>query len=303
MRVFVTGATGFLGSWLVEALVARGYAVAILLRPNADIWRLKGLANKVERIEASFDEFSELEAGMRRFQPDAVAHLGWRGLGNADRNNPTQSQNIVDSTRLVELCISLGIRSFIGAGSQAEYGPYQREISTDDVPRPTTLYGIAKLAAGMMSAQIAAEAGMRFVWLRIFSTYGPKDADHWLIPSTIKTLRAGERMSLTRCEQQWSFLHARDAAAAFVLALENEAARGVFNLGSAEAPRLRETVTALRDLVNPAAELGFGDVPYRRDQVMILKADISELQKLGWAPQTSLVDGLRETAEWYAQFS
>lgn len=303
MRILVTGATGFLGSWLVEALVARGHHVAALVRPDTNAWRLEHVANRVERIVASFDDAASLEAGLRRFQPEAVAHLGWRGVGNEDRNSPIQAHNIVDATRLAALCASLGVKALVGAGSQAEYGPYHREIATDDVPRPTTLYGMAKLAACTMGAHIAAEAGMRFAWLRIFSTYGPKDADYWLIPSLIKTLRSGKRMSLTGCEQQWGFLHARDAAAAFALALEDAEAEGVFNLGSPDAPRLRDTVTALRNLVNPTAELGFGDVPYRPDQVMILKADISRLTKLGWTPRTGLSDGLRETAEWYAQHS
>jgi UDP-glucose 4-epimerase len=106
-------------------------------------------------------------------------------------------------------------------------------------------------------------------------------------------------MSLTRCEQQWGFLHARDAASAFRLAITREDAAGVFNVGSYEAPPLRETVITLRDLVNPNADLGFGDIPYRPDQVMILQADISRLEALGWRPQIGLLEGLSETVTWY----
>ena len=106
-------------------------------------------------------------------------------------------------------------------------------------------------------------------------------------------------MSLTQSEQRWGFLHARDAASAFRLAITREDAEGVFNLGSYEAPPLRETVTALRDLVNPNADLGFGDIPYRPDQVMILQADISRLEALGWRPQIGLQEGLSETVTWY----
>ena len=300
MRVFVTGASGFLGSWLVEALMERGHTVAILLRPNADTWRLAGIADQAERIEASFDQFGELEARVRHFQPDAVAHLGWRGVGNADRNSPTQSQNIVDSTRLVELCASLRVKSFIGAGSQAEYGPYNRAIKEDDAARPTTLYGMAKLAAGTMAAELCRQNGVRFAWMRVFSTYGPKDHDHWLIPDAIRTLKAGRRMSLTMAEQLWGFLHARDAATGFRTVIESESATGVFNLGSPEAPPLRDTIIQIRDLVDPAGELGFGDIPYRPDQVMVLKADVTRLQSLGWQAGIGLPAGLQETVSFYA---
>jgi UDP-glucose 4-epimerase len=303
MRVFVTGAAGFLGSWLVNLLLESGHEVGALVRSPNGTWRLDEIADRIKLVTGSFDDFTALEADLRLFRPQVVVHLGWRGVGNQDRNSSQQAQNIVDATRLVALCGTIEVKAFVGAGSQAEYGVYQRAIKVDDVPRPTTLYGMAKLAAGTMSAQIAADAGLRMVWLRVFSTYGPKDADYWLIPSIIKSLRAGKRMSLTSCEQQWGFLHARDAAAAFLLAVEDSRAQGVFNLGSPDAPPLRKTVMALRDLVNPAAELGFGDLPYRPDQVMILQADVSQLAKLDWKPQIALSDGLRETAEWYAKHS
>jgi UDP-glucose 4-epimerase len=299
MRIFITGATGFLGSYLVADLIGHGHQVGVLLRPGSDPWRIEEQLSLLTAITGDFDDIDSIRGPLTAFQPDAVAHLAWRGVGNADRNSPIQAHNIPDTLDLAALCIEAGARVFVGAGSQAEYGPYLRTIRESDVPNPTALYGRAKLAAGAMVGQLCAECGVRFAWLRIFSTYGPKDAPDWLIPSMIRTLKEGKRMSLTQCEQRWGFLHARDAASAFRLAITRGDAEGVFNLGSSEAPPLRKTVTALRDLVNPNANLGFGDIPYRPDQVMILQADISRLEALGWRPQIGLAQGLSETVTWY----
>jgi nucleoside-diphosphate-sugar epimerase len=226
-----------------------------------------------------------------------VVHLAWRGVGNSERNSKDQARNVVDTVELIDLAADAGATVFVGAGSQAEYGPYDRAIVESDPPRPTTLYGIAKLASGLMAERRCAERKLRFAWLRIFSIYGPKDNEAWLIPSLIRTLRADGHMALTACEQRWGFLHARDAAAAVRCVITSPAAQGIFNLGSPEAPQLRETVTRLRDHIG-AGELGFGEVPYRPDQVMVLAADVTRLAGLGWRPIIALDQGLRETVAW-----
>lgn len=299
MRVLVTGAAGFLGSYLVQDLVDHGHDVAVLLRSSSNVWRIKDLLPRVHTIIGSFSELEQLRPALSDFNAEYVFHLGWEGVANIDRNNPTQAHNICYTLELATLSAELGAKCFIGAGSQAEYGPYSRAISETDATRPTSLYGTAKLAAGDMAAQVLRASGVRFAWLRVFSTYGPKDAAHWLIPSMISTLRERRRMSLTGCEQLWGFLYATDAAAAFRTVAEHRTASGVYNVGSPDAPLLRDTVTMLRDLVDPAAELGFGDVPYRPDQVMILRANVDRLLALGWMPRVPLWLGLRNTVEWY----
>ena len=299
MRIAITGATGFLGSHLVRELLERGHEIALLIRPGSSTWRLADVLGRVECVEGCLEEIGAARAALGRFAPQAVAHLAWRGVGNTDRNDPSQARNVPSTVELAALCADIGAEVFVGAGSQAEYGPHSRPIREDDETRPTTLYGKAKLAAGGMAAQVAGDRGMRFAWLRIFSTYGARDADHWLIPGMIGTLRAGRRMSLTRCEQRWSFLHARDAASAWRAVIENRDAAGIYNLGHPEAPALRDTVTMLRDLVDPNADLGFGEVPYRPDQVMVLQPDVGRLAALGWEPRVPIDVGLRETVEWY----
>lgn len=299
MRVFVTGASGFLGSYLVADLLAQGHEVAVLLRPDSDRWRLGEAYDRLHVIPGALEHLEGLRGPLEAFAPEAVVHMAWRGVAGSDRNSPVQAANVADTVGLVELAAGAGAKIFVGAGSQAEYGPHDRAIREDDVPRPTTLYGMAKLAAGSMAMRLCQERGLRSAWLRIFSTYGPKDADYWLIPSMIRNLRSGQNMALTACEQRWGFLHARDAAAAFRLAITQAAASGIFNVGSPEAPPLRETVTRLRDLVDPGASLGFGELAYRPDQVMILAADVSRMLALGWKPEVSLDEGLRETVNWH----
>jgi nucleoside-diphosphate-sugar epimerase len=299
MRVFVTGASGFLGSYVVTDLLKHGHDVGVLLRSGHTAWRLKDVDSRLKVFNGSLDSLTVLKDALCSFHPDAVVHFAWRGVNQAERNSRGQGRNIVDALELVNLAADAGATVFVGAGSQAEYGPYDRPIFEYDVARPTTLYGIAKLAAGLMAEKLCAEHNVRFAWLRIFSTYGPKDADHWLIPSVIRTLRSGNHMALTACEQRWGFLHARDAAIAFRLVLENPAARGIYNLGSPDAPPLRETVLWLRSLVHSGSTLGFGEVSYRPDQVMVLAADVSRLAALGWRPAVSLAAGLRETVDWY----
>ena len=141
---------------------------------------------------------------------------------------------------------------------------------------------------------------MRFVWMRVFSTFGPADHAYWMIPGLIGSLMKRERPTLTLGEQRWDFLFVADAARAIRLALDTEAAAGVYALGSGVAPTLRSTVEAIRDAIDPSLPLGFGDVAYRPDQVMLLQADVSALHRdLGWKPRTTIDEGIMETVAWY----
>jgi nucleoside-diphosphate-sugar epimerase len=299
MRIFVTGATGFLGSYVTAALVEAGHEVAVLWQPGTSPWRISALQGRLTVIAGSFDDIDPLRDPLVAFRPEALVHMGWRGVAGADRDDPVQALNIKDAADLVRLAADAGACVFVGAGSQAEYGPQHAAIHESTPTRPTTLYGKSKLAACKLTKQIARERGMRWAWLRIFSTYGPKDADHWLIPSLIRTLREGRRMPLTACAQRWGFLHARDVASAFAAVVTDPNGRGVYNLGATDAPVLRDTVERLRALVDPQAELGFGEVPYRGDQVMLLQARTERLAALGWTARVGLAEGLGETVDWY----
>ena len=298
MKILVTGASGFIGAAVCEELLAHGHEVATLVRKR-DHWRLGPTRRSMSVIVADLAQRATWEGAVWAFAPDAVAHLAWAGVRGADRDNPRQVANIVWTAELLDVCRECGASTFLGAGSQAEYGPRTAAIAEDDATTPTTLYGETKLAAGRIGAKIAQARGMRHVWMRIFSVYGEGDHPHWLIPYLVGALLRGERPSLTAGEQLWDFLHVADAAAAMRITLENPQAEGVYNLGSGLAPPLRRTIETIRDLIDPRAALGWGEIGYRPDQVMTLQADIARIKMIGWKPTITMAEGLARCVEWY----
>lgn len=301
MRCVVTGASGFLGSYVARALLERGLEVAVLLRGKGVPARLAGFSNQLHIIRGDLTDYDSYKDGFLDYNPAAVLHLAWIGVANSARNDLTQPDNIPATVRLADLAAKSGVKHFINAGSQAEYGPLNKRISETDVTEPTTLYGHSKLAACHMAQQVCAQHDVRFAHLRVFSTYGPDNQPYWLIPYMITELLAGRSPGLTKCEQKWDFIYVMDAAEAFVETLLAPKAEGVFNLGSGTAPPLKQTAEYIRGMINPSITLDYGKVPYRPDQVMHLEADITRLKNAtGWKPHVTLKEGIEQTVAWYA---
>lgn len=301
MRILITGATGFLGAHFLTRLAVESMELAILVRAQSDRWRLRQVEGRYREILGDLQNLPECAGAIKDFAPDTVINLAWCGVLNRYRNELSQiDSNFSGSLALLRLAQEVGCRTWIGLGSQAEYGPHNAVISEENPTLPTTLYGMTKLITSMLSQFLCNQWNMRFVWLRLFSSYGPMDDPGWMIPYLILALLRRERPALTEGIQKWDYLYAADVAEALYLAVVNPELEGVFNLGSGEAYTIRSIVEKIRDLVDPHLPLGFGEVAYRPDQVMHLQADNRRLrEKAGWSPRVSLDEGLARTVEWY----
>lgn len=302
MRVFLTGATGFLGAVVAQELCGRGHDCIALARQPASAARLSDLAPEATVVQGDFFDSDGCRALMAHWRSDALIHCGWGGVPGAARNDPAQLENAAASTRLASAALAAGVAVLIGVGSQAEYGARSSACDEADAPAPETLYGVAKLAACGAFMALGRQYGARVAWARVFSLYGPGQTEDWLVGSMIRTLMRGEAPALTRCEQMWEFTHVRDAARAIVALLESPGAAGVFNVASGTTIPLREAVLMLRDLAAPEIEPEFGRIPYRPDQVMRLEARIERMRAMtGWAPGIGLRDGFAETVAAFAR--
>jgi UDP-glucose 4-epimerase len=298
-RVFLTGGTGFIGAAVTRRLIDSGWTVALLVRPQAQTWRLGTALDKTHVIQGTFADRSTYDRELCRFAPEIVMHLAWNGVARELRNDPSQVRvNVAGTVDLFDAAVQAGCRHFIAAGSQAEYGPCSTRIDEDHPRRPRTLYGATKVASSMLLTQLARVHGVRLAWLRLFSVYGPQDAPGTMVSALIDQLLRGKRPALTAGKQIWDFLHVDDAAAAFV-AVAEAGADGEMNVGAGAARPLLHTVKVIRDLIDPALELGIGEVAYEADAIMRLEPDIGRIQRAtGWTPRIDLEEGLRATIAW-----
>jgi nucleoside-diphosphate-sugar epimerase len=265
------------------------------------LWRLKDVLERVNVLRADLSDLASVAPLINELKPDATFHLAWEGVTSAFKNSPEQiTRNVTGSLELFEIVRAAGCKLWVGVGSQAEYGAHDSVLTEETPVRPLTVYGTAKLCVGLLTKKLCELSGMRYVWLRLLATYGPKDDERHLLPATIAKLLAHARPSLTLGEQLWDYLYVEDAADAIYCAAMSEEAHGVFNLGSGETVSIRRVMERIRDLIDPTLALGFGEIPYPKDQLMRLETSIDRLRSAtGWTPQVNLDEGLRRTVDWY----
>ena len=293
-RAIITGATGAIGTALINRLIKDGTEVLVFCRPGSE--RNKDIPSHplVKMKDCPLDELCRIENDTGKTY-DLFYHLAWEGTAKGARNDIfLQNRNVRYTLDAVNAAKRFGCHTFIGAGSQAEYGRCSEKLTPRTPAFPESGYGIAKLSAGMMSAFLARQLGMRHIWVRILSVYGPSDGKASMIMSVLDKLQRGESPELTKGEQLWDYLYSCDAADALALLGDKGCDGKVYVLGSGNALPLRKYVETMRDIAAPETKVKFGAVPYGEKQVMYLCADISDLTRdTGWLPVTDFGDGIR----------
>lgn len=295
-RAIVTGATGAVGTALINELIAQGIEVLVFCREGSARNERIPQSPLVTKKYCSLDELCDIENDTGK-EYDVFYHFAWEGTTGAARNDMyLQNRNVKYALDAVDAAARFGCHSFIGAGSQAEYGRVEGMLKPDTRAFPETGYGIAKLCAGQMTREHAQQRGMKHMWMRILSVYGPNDGAQSMVMSTVIKLKKGETPQFTKGEQMWDYLYSGDAARAFYLLGEKGHDGKVYVLGSGTAKPLAEYIEAIRRTVAPKGKTELGAIPYSDKQVMYLCADISALtEDLGWKPLVSFEDGIKNT--------
>lgn len=293
-KIIITGATGAVGSAVVRRAIENGKDVTCIVHQGSK--RLGNLpqSDKVHIVECNLQDYRTLSLDG---QYDAFIHLSWEKTVGASRDDAeVQTRNIQYTLDAVQLAHRCGCSVFVGAGSQAEYGVQSVDLTPELPVKPESGYGIAKYAAGKLSAMLCKSLGMRQCWVRILSVYGPNDGENSLISYLIREFKAGNSPQLTKCEQMWDYLYADDAADAILVVAEKGLDGKAYPLGSGKGRRLSEYVKDIRDIVSSSTEIEFGAKEYYPHQPMHLVADISELTRdTGWKPLMSFEEGIKTT--------
>lgn len=293
-RAIITGATGAIGTALIDELISADIEVLVFIREDSQ--RKENIKNHplIQKIYCSLNHLADIRNDTGKAY-DVFYHLAWAGSSGAGRNDMyMQNLNVKYALDAVGAAERFGCKAFIGTGSQAEYGRVEGILRADTPVFPEMGYGYAKLCAGYMTREYAGQKGLRHIWVRVLSVYGPNDGGQSMVMSTISKLKNGIVPEFTKGEQMWDYLYSGDAAKALYLLGEKGIDKKVYVLGSGTARPLADYIQDIRSIVNPTCDIALGAIPYSEKQVMYLCADISGLKNdIGWNAAVDFKDGIR----------
>ena len=291
MKIFVTGATGYLGYHFVKAALNHGHDVLCLRRETSKSLFEPSIENKVQWVINN----DTLRDVVTFFEPDILFHAAWGGVRGIDRDNvEVQSENIDMSCNLFKL---YPYKQIISIGSQAEYGYYNDVISEDYPLNPTMEYAKAKVKCCNEMIEICKKNNIEWQWIRIFTVFGEKQTGGLIKIVVEKCLKGEKTFDTTFGEQRYSYLYANDFAEAICLMLGSKGKCGIYNLSQPQCLKSnREIIESVKKLTESEIDLNFGAMSYPEGQVMLMDGRVEKfMNTFGGVPYTDFYDALTNT--------
>ncbi|MBP7040457.1 MAG: NAD-dependent epimerase/dehydratase family protein [Chloroflexi bacterium] len=308
MPVLVTGAGGFIGSRLVEALAGRGARVRAFVRYNSrgNVGLLKTLPPAVQdRVEIIMGDLRDEDALEKAADGAAlVFHLGALISIPYSYQHPVEvvRTNILGTLAVLQACRRHGCR-LIHTSTSEVYGTALRVPIDEQHPlQGQSPYSASKIGADKLVESYYRAFGVPAVTIRPFNTFGPGQSARSVIPTIITQALQAEEIHLGNLEARRDFTYLDDTVSAFIKAAEIPDLEGeTFNLGSGSEVSVRELTEEIVALTNSRARVIVDEERLRpeKSEVLRLLADNSKARRvLGWSPQVSLREGLIKTIEW-----
>jgi UDP-glucose 4-epimerase len=297
--ILITGITGFLGSHIAEHLVSNGVQVIGLKRKDSDVWRCEGFKDEIIWVDIDNEGFFKEE--LEKYSFDTIVHGAWIGVESYTRDNwDEQSKNIPFLVSLLDVAKNVGVQKFIFLGSQAEYGNIDGKITEDHRANALNAYGGIKLACLEIVKTFCEANGMNWVWLRLFSLFGEKENQNWLIPSLVASMLTTKQMDFTLGEQKYAYLYVKDYALIMKKIITMPVESGVYNISSSQTRTIKSLIENIRDYINPEFILNFGALNYRNNQSMHMEGDILKLcSQIGEIEFTDFNEALHNSLNYY----
>ncbi len=300
--ILLTGATGFLGSHLLEALLKADYQVIILKRSTSDSWRIHHVLNKTKVYD--LDIYSLHQVFIEN-SIDIIIHMAtlYQKIVNIQEVKQIIDSNISFPAELIELGIRHKVKGFINTGTFFEYDCSVLPVNELSPIKPLNLYAKTKVA--FESILETYKNQIMIYTFRLFTPYGEKD-NYKLIPMIIQKALADEKIELSEGFQKMDFIYAGDIVEAYMAALEkmlrHEHSNGyqIFNLGSGTSISVREIVSIIEQKLKLSIDKIWGE-PSKVD-IPIAYSDIRKAKsELGWFPRHSIHDGIEKTIAYYQE--
>jgi UDP-glucuronate 4-epimerase len=313
MRILVTGGAGFIGSHLVEKLLAVGHEIVVLddfndfYDPQIKQANIAGFAKDVTVYRIDLRDGGSVRNLFHREKFEIIAHLAARAGVRPSIQHPQlyYDTNVSGTLHLLNAACATGVERFVFASSSSVYGVSKRVPFSEDQHLTQTLspYAATKVAAEFLCSTYAHLYPMRVVSLRYFTVYGPRQRPDLAIHRFTLRIYAGQPIDqfgdgTTRRD----YTYIDDVIQGTMAALEYEGPRfDIFNLGESETIPLKDLIIAIENALEKKAKIN--RLPEQPGDMPLTCADISKARKLlGYNPTTRFSDGLPRFIEWFRNF-
>src|SRR5437868_10427622 len=310
MRILVTGGAGFIGSHLVEHLLAVGHQVVILddfndfYDPQIKQANIADFAKDVTVCHVDLRENDSVRTVFRREKVDTIVHLAARAGVRPSIQSPRlyYDTNVIGTLHLLEAARVAEVPRFIFASSSSVYGasktvPFSEEESLTQTLSP---YGATKIAGEFLCSTYSHLYHMRVVALRYFSVYGPRQRPALAIHQFTRRINAGQPIDqFGDGSTRRDYTYIDDIIQGVMAAFEYDGPLyDLFNLGESETIQLKDLIAAIEKTLGKKAKIN--QLPEQPGDVPLTCADISKARKLlGYNPTTPLSVGLPKFVDWF----
>ena len=292
--VLVTGGTGFLGSKIVELLIRDGCRVIILVREKSALKRLNRFINN-PALHKIFINDNKSNSIFLKYKIDAVMHTATCYGRNNESWTEIAEANLLLPLRLLIEGERAGIKCFINADTF-----FNKKMGFDNNER---YYVSTKKNFLAIAQNTAKQFKIKFINFKIEQMYGPDDSYKKFIPSLINLLSLNTKnIALTSGEQKRDFVFVNDVAKAFLCAYKNYStlkSYEEFGIGSGSSVAIKRVVQYLKEVINSRSILNFGELNYRKNEIMDSRANLLNNKKINWHSEVDWRDGLTKTIKYH----
>ena len=283
-RILLTGATGFLGSHLLESFINTGYEVVILKRSISDTWRINHLLNRVTAYDI---DIQDIERAFSNKKIDVVVHTACSYGRNGESVYKVVKSNLIFGLQVLDACIKHEVGIFCNTDTLLN-----KEVNDYALSKNQFVEWLKR-----KSSQV------QVINMKLEHMYGPKDDSTKFVSWLLEQMKVKvKKVSLTSGEQLRDFIYIEDVVSAYmtVLSKADELPEYCdFEVGTGESIPVKQFILALKKEYEKKfglsqAQLDFGALPHRAGEEMIFRVNNSALKKLGWRPKYTLEEGLNK---------
>lgn len=297
-KVIITGANGFVGSWLCSELSQIKVEVTAIVRSEeSSVASIKDLDN-VNIKYCSMENIKQLPLMLESKDYDTFIHLAWEGAGGAKRADVgIQLMNAKHTCDSAIVANSIGCSRFVTVGTLSEY--IAKSVLSVKTSSNTIIYGVAKNSAHMMLDVVCNSLGLKYNWLVLSNLYGPKSINGNIVGYTLAQFARNKTPEFSSGNHLYDLLYVEDVVRAIIQVAQTSITKNVYYIGSGSPRLLKDYILSMKSIYDNGCEVRLGVRDEDPFNYLPEWFDINDLvEDTGFKARISFEEGIRRTISW-----